>query len=103
MFTKSSGLKIPDIDQEVLKHLYICNFDDQLAFEHIRSFQKARLEYAGTKLNTNVLDLLKNGIIYVCGRDKMLRPLVVLNVSVLLAMKPAPSTNDLTGAFVFFV
>lgn len=37
--TKCQGKNLPDVDQELLRHLYATNFDYNMAYDSIKNYQ----------------------------------------------------------------
>ena len=55
------------------------------------------------KVSTTATNLLREGIIYLSGRDKNLRPLIVFNTQRLFALTPFPTAEDMTSCLIVFL
>ena len=76
--------EISDRDEEILRMLYANEFQNmptKLAFE---KKEKLYSELCPINVGEEIMELLKNGVCYIHGRDKNLRPLVFVNTSKLL-------------------
>ena len=75
---------LPETESEILRHLYACDSDDARAYASI----KFRIEYRDRvfpiEMTENMRVLLNSGGIYVNGRDKNFRPVVVVNFEKLI-------------------
>ena len=79
--------KIPDRDEEILKILYGSNFDFQNTFDTIIEKQKWQNENFPITIDLNLMEMVESGLFYIHGRDKHLRPIVVLDTTKLMEMK----------------
>ena len=96
-FCKTKGQKIPTRDAEILKWLYGKGFDNQKTLDALMvkiNFINEQLPY---KVSTGVFELLNNGFIYICGRDRFYRPIMVVRQAVLNSLPEPPSEQDLIG------
>lgn len=102
VYCKLQGKALPDIDEELLRHLYCCNHDPQTTYESILRHQKFMQDSFPMTVTHDIHHLLEIGITYVCGRDKNLRPVLVVNLGKLWNVKPFPSVPDITAMFVLY-
>jgi len=49
-------------------------------------------------ITKNTFDLINNGFIHVCGRDRLYRPVIVVKFRVLIDIKPMPHPNEVIAA-----
>ena len=49
-------------------------------------------------ITKRAFELLDNGMMYICGRDRLYRPIIVLRYSVITQMRPLPEPQDVIGA-----
>ena len=78
MFSKIEGKEIPDRDEEVLRNLYARQFDNKKAFAAMKEKQEYRDTCFPIKIGTKTITLIDSGVLYVYGRDKNLRPIVII-------------------------
>lgn len=96
------GLNLPDTDEEILRSLYAKNWDNARAYESMKSKTKFQSEHYPIKFNSDISELLKSGGIYINGRDKSLRPIVILQVQHLINQKQYYGAND-KNLFYFII
>ena len=83
-FCRSNHLKIPEIDAEVLRFLHARGFDPQKTYDTIIAKYKARKDFFPLTVNEEVMKLLKSGFLYVAGRDKFFRPVLVMRPRIVI-------------------
>jgi len=49
-------------------------------------------------ITKNTFELMQNGFMHVCGRDRLFRPVVVVKFKVLIDIKPLPHPNEVIAA-----
>ena len=98
VFCQSKGVKIPNRDAEILKWLYGKGWSVQKAYDGLI----AKIEWQGAKLPMNVsgrvFELLNLGFIYICGRDRFYRPIIVVRSPVIAQMMEQPTEDDMVTA-----
>ena len=92
MFTKIEGFLIPDRDEEVLRNLYGRKFDNMTAFNAMKEKQEYRDTHFPIKIGSKIITLIESGVLYIYGRDKNLRPIIVVSAEKLLKL-PKEITN----------
>ena len=80
VWCRINGLKIPDTDIEACRHLNVYKEDHQLAYGSIKYKIDFRNNHFPIKMSDNMDKLLSCGGIYVNGRDKNFRPIVIINI-----------------------
>lgn len=74
-------------DPEILRFLQTGKFDFKSTFENIKKYVSWRIEHVPPKLSSLWEQLINSGFMYVHGRDKFFRPMVILNPTALLPFK----------------
>ena len=97
-FCKKKGIKYPDRDNEILRFMHAKQFKANLAYDALIT----KIKYLDDKLpimvNNNVFNLINSGMLYIQGRDRHFRPILVLRPSVIFKMNPLPTNDDLIAA-----
>jgi hypothetical protein len=92
VFSKLNELSLPEKDIEILRHLYASNFDNEKTYESMEKRQKFQKDTFPIRFSRDAQNMLKQGILYISGRDKCLRPILVFNASKLLTLDPRPKS-----------
>lgn len=56
------------------------------------------MEQFAYPISKTALDLVQSGFVYICGRDRLFRPIVVMRYRIIQQMSPAPQSEDVIGA-----
>ena len=80
IWCKMSSKLIPDTDEEMLRHLYACLGDHDKSYDSMRQKYIYRDSIFPIEFNDNMTELLNCGGIYIHGRDKCFRPIVIINI-----------------------
>jgi hypothetical protein len=72
--------ELPDKEEEILRHLYACDLDSDNTYGSIRYKNIYRDNHFPIEHNEDMRILLNCGGIYVHGRDKSFRPIVIFNL-----------------------
>jgi hypothetical protein len=99
---KSSGNKIPEGDNEILRNLYARGMDCKKAYDAITEMQAFRRDNFPWKVSPVVRSMLEQGIFYLQGRDRHLRPIVVIEAQKLISQKPLPEPEDVVSMCLIF-
>jgi hypothetical protein len=67
IFTKLKGLKIPETDPEILRHLHACEFNNEETFKSIDTAKIYLNRTAPFKVSNNVKAMLEQGVVYLSG------------------------------------
>ena len=102
MYCKENELKVPNTDAEILRYMYAKKKDAKQAYLATMEFWAFQKKYYQREISSNIFELLNTGFIYVCGRDKFYRPIVVINGYMMNSLNPDPSEDDLITSFLFF-
>ena len=101
-YCKTNNLKIPADDPEILRFLYAKKKDPKQAYlATIEFFDWQKTNYPRA-VTGNIFDILNKGFIYVCGRDRFYRPIIVINGYMMNTLDPEPSTEELITTFLFY-
>ena len=94
----AQGNEIPDIDNELMRLLYSKHWNHQKAYDGLCK----RTNFCNTTfpvtVNKVVFDLLSQGYLYIAGRDRMYRPILILRSKVLLDLAAFPTAEDIVTA-----
>lgn len=71
---------------------------NQRTYDAILGKKKLFDDHFPFKITKRAFDLLDNGFMYVCGRDRLYRPIIVLKYSVITQTQPLPQPEDVIGA-----
>jgi hypothetical protein len=71
---------VPDSEEETLRHLYACLGDHEATYASLKSKYTFKDKLFPINFNENITALLNSGGIYIHGRDKCFRPVVVINI-----------------------
>lgn len=91
-------LKASYSDPEILRFLQVSKFDNKETYKYMNKYVEWKNEHIPPVLNDLCESLMKSGFMYIHGRDRLLRPLVVLNPTALLKFKTYD--NELLGTEV---
>jgi len=89
------------VDREILKYIYAAKFDIKKAFETITECLKWRAEVQSLSVTNSALELLYSGAIYTLGRDKQLRPILIINLEKIDTQNV--NQNDMGMVATFFL
>ena len=94
-FCKKKGVKVPDTDAEILK----CLHGEKFSVEGAYKASVARINYMNESLprmvNPVSFELLNRGFLYICGRDRNYRPILVNNGWIARTLPELPSVEDI--------
>ena len=77
--------EVPDSD--ILRFLQAGGFDNKASYEWLKNYVEWRISNIPPVLNDLCEELIRAGFLYIHGRDKKWRPLIVLNPTALLQFK----------------
>ena len=80
VWCKMNNKLLPDTEQEILRHLYTSDSDNARAYSSIKSHFQYRNKVFPMSMTENMITLLNSGGIYIHGRDKNFRPIVIVNL-----------------------
>ena len=88
-YVRSNGLEIKREygDSEVLRFLQVSKFEYSKTFSYITKYVEWQNTHIPPIINDLGEQLIRSGYLYIHGRDKYLRPLIVLNPTALLEFK----------------
>lgn len=96
-YCKANGIMIPDGDLEILKTMYNKKFDVKKSIQD----QLRKVEWIQSKYPFQIdrinFELLDKGLMYVAGRDRNYRPVIVVRPGVLDIMPELPSNDKMMG------
>ena len=78
------GYKLPAVDEEILRALYSRNWDNLKAYQSLKAKVKFQEDHFPIYFNGDIEKLLNSGGIYIHGRGRNLRPIIVVNVEKLI-------------------
>ena len=81
------GKLLPDTDEEILRNLNCRKWDNQKAFDSMKFKVDYQKENFPIKFTDNMFNLLNSGGLYIHGRDKNLRPIVICDIKKLMESK----------------
>ena len=81
------GKLLPDTDEEILRNLNCRKWDNQKAFDSMKFKVDYQKEKFPIKFSDNMFNLLNCGGLYIHGRDKNLRPIVICDIKKLMDAK----------------
>lgn len=87
-----------DCDEEILKWLHSMSFNIKKTYEAMQLKKELSFKKFPVIVNSNVFNLLNSGFIYVCGRDRLFRPIIVMRVHVLNEMHLTPEVDEVIAA-----
>ena len=71
-------MQVPDRDEEIMRNLYGRKFNNKATYEAIIQRQDYRDKTWPLQFCDKLKYLLESGVIYLYGRDKHFRPLLVI-------------------------
>ena len=71
---------LPDQDEETLRSLYVNQFKIEDTYIALTNKIKIKKQLFPIKFTNNMMKILTSGGVYIHGRDKCFRPIVVLNI-----------------------
>ena len=97
--------KLPEQNEEILRSLLVNDLNNKQAYDAIIDKENFKKKMFPIEVNENMMRLLRCGGVYVHGRDKNLRPIVVLNVQNLLMQQKhfGEENDDLIHMFIFLI
>lgn len=98
IFCKINNHKVPEVDEEILRNLYARKLNVDAAYHNIITANEYRAKEFPLKLSDNVRTMLKKGVIYLAGRDRNLRPIIVVQANLLTQ---EALTSDTTSLCIF--
>ena len=78
------GYKLPAADEEILRALYSRNWDNLKAYQSLKNKVKFKDENFPIDFNENIEKMLNLGGIYIHGRGRNLKPIMIVNVEKLI-------------------
>ena len=102
-FCKSNGHKIPATDPEILRFLYSKKKDPKNAYLASQDFLAYQIQNFPRIVNQRIFELLNQGFMYVAGRDRFYRPIVVVNGYMINTLDPQPTEDDLITCALFLI
>jgi hypothetical protein len=87
VWCKMNDKLIPDGEEEILRHLYACDADHDKAYVSMRYKFAYHDRTFPMDFTNDMKSLLNSGGIYLHGRDKCFRPIVILNLEKILEVK----------------
>lgn len=89
---------------ETLKFLQASKFDNKTTIENLKNHLEFRNTYFPMTISSNVIEILtKTGFLYVHGRDRFCRPIIVCRAQGYISNLKKFSYDDFLGAIVFFI
>ncbi|KAF4672677.1 hypothetical protein FOL47_000230 [Perkinsus chesapeaki] len=89
------------LEPRILRYLYHARFNVDRAARELIETQEWRLEYFKQPVgDTDLLRELNAGFVYVCGRDKQLRPCLVVRPSLLVKARVSKERAIRTSVFI---
>ena len=79
------------------------NYNCDKTIEALLEYCKYREVNKNTQLNSNVLEILNSGCIYVHGRDCRFRPIIVMNIEIFCNLKDKYQTSDFETTALKFI
>ena len=99
-YCKENQLKIPAADPEILRFLYSKKKDPKQAYLATLEFFDWQKANYPRQVGGSIFELLNKGFIYVCGRDRFYRPILVINAYMIHTLDP--SVEDLITLVLFY-
>lgn len=93
-YCKSLGKPIPGSPAEVLRCLYQAKMNVKKAYESCVAKVNFQIEKLPILIDPVVFDLFNQGFLYICGRDRHYRPILVTNPWLLLKQPEMPSDEQ---------
>lgn len=90
-----NGEKVKETDGEILRFLYGRKMNIAKAHAAIQARIDFRTGRFPMHVNSKIFDLVTSGYLYIQGRDRFYRPLIILYPKKVLDMKPVPSNDEL--------
>ena len=99
------GKLLPDTDEEILRNLNCRKWDNQKAFDSMKFKVDYQKEKFPIKFTDNMFNLMNCGGLYIYGRDKNLRPIVICDIKKLMENKDLFGSNssDLINVCLFML
>jgi hypothetical protein len=96
---------LPDSEPEILRHLYANDFDEGRAYLSMKYRFQYRDNNFPITISQNMVKLLNGGGIYIHGRDKNFRPVVIVNIVKFIKFKANFGKNnvDLINVCIFLM
>lgn len=85
-FCFEKGVAIPETDAEILRWAYANKMDNERTYSAIQLKNELMVTRFPFLVRKRSFELLQRGFMYICGRDRMFRPIIVLRFQVLLSM-----------------
>ena len=77
-YCRNKGLKIPEREEEILRFLQSQKFVVETSYNAILKKNTSKNEKLPLKVTQTVFNLLNEGFIYLAGRDRNYRPIIVM-------------------------
>lgn len=97
---KAKGVRVPDDEIEVFRFYQARKWDIQSAYDMLMAKEKLKTSTWPMMVNEKTLEILRKGFFYIAGRDRCLRPIVVVNPNIIFSMSPAPSGPEVIAGLV---
>jgi hypothetical protein len=81
-----------------MRLLYSKHWNHQKAYDGLINRTKFCIEKFPVTITKGVFELLSTGFLYIAGRDRMFRPILVLKSKRILEMNPFPKGEDIVNA-----
>jgi len=91
---------VPECDGEILRWFYANKFDNKKTLAAIDLRNTLLCERLPFKVTDNTFQLINNGFMYIAGRDRLFRPILIIRYSVLAKMKPHPPIDDIIAVAI---
>ena len=91
---KNKDREVPHCDAEIIRAHYCRKHDTEKALALIDETNTFYSREFPLKVNDQVLHIIQQGAVYIAGRDKCMRPVLVADFGILNNMKPYPDVKD---------
>jgi len=89
---------------DTLKFLQASKFDNKVTIENLKNHLEFRKSYFPMNVSSKIIEILtKTGFLYVHGRDRFCRPLIICRAQGYISNINKYSYEDFLGAIVFFM
>lgn len=95
---KKEGQPVPECDNEILRWAYVNKLQHQATYEAIILKRNLLMEKFAYPISKRAVEMVERGFLYICGRDRLFRPIVVMRHRVIQGFNPLPHSEDVIGA-----
>jgi len=104
-FLDSNFIVLPKeiTEQEIMRQLQANMWDHKGTLKSVVTTYEWQRDMFPLKMTPEVANLIKSGFLYVGGRDRNFRPLLIIKANVFSAHKPYPNLEQSIMAYVFAI